>query len=99
MNVAKFIGDIRYLLKFNDLYYETENDFCFDCRINKQFKFDKGLLDEMKILGILKADKKRYTRVQRFKDKVYRWVVIDKQKFKSLERLILSGVDGNGKNT
>jgi hypothetical protein len=78
-------------LKIDGLYYETKKYFCLDCRVKKEVGFDETLLDELKILGILQTDKERYTRAskfKKFKNKSYRWFVIDKEKFKSLERLI-----------
>ena len=89
MNVTKFVDDINNLLKINNIYYETKSEIRFDCRINRQLKFDKRMLDELKILGVLVAPKERYTKVQRFKNKTYRWITINKEKFRSLERLIL----------
>ena len=98
MNVFEFIDNIKSALKFNDLYYETKIYFCFDCRIKKELGFDKKMLDELKTLGILKTDKNRYTKVLKLKNKNYRWTVIDKEKFRSLERLISLGDGANGKN-
>lgn len=97
MLVSKFIDDINALLRMKNIYYETENEFCFDCRVKNELGFDKKMLDELKFLGILKANKNRFTKVLKFKRKNYRWMVIDKQKFKSLERLILLGDEGYGK--
>jgi hypothetical protein len=104
MNVLKFIDNINTLLSRPNTYRETENEFHFDCRVNKYFNFDKDkeLLEQMKILGILRSDKGRYTKVQRFKDKTFRCMVINKCKFRSLEKLVLQGVETNdriGKTT
>jgi len=89
MMISNFIDDINALLKIDGLYFEKENEFCIDCRIIKELKIDKRMLDELINLGVLSANKNRYTKVLKYKGKNYRWLVINKSKFRSLEKLIL----------
>jgi len=88
MMISNFVDDINALLKIDGMYFEKENEFCIDCRMIKEFKIDKRMLDELINLGVLSANKNRYTKVLKFRGKNYRLLVINKNKFRSLERLI-----------
>ena len=96
--ISEFVDNINALLKIDDLYFEKENEFCIDCRVIKKLKIDKRLLNELIDLGILSANKNRYTKVLKFRGKNYRVIVVNKSKFRSLERLILLRNDTNDKD-